>query len=428
MPDPVRWLTVQHGPHTVDLALPSDVPIGLLLPSIVDLFGRGAADETCQWHLSLVGQQRLDESTSLYDNAISDGELLVLTTTVMPAPVFAPDDPWRVVVETADNDCARRQVSTTTICAFATALGSAALMWSGTVTHAVSHVNTAGVIAAATASAARLVRSDAIVAVTLAAIAVVFAGVAGFLVVPGDSTTANGLLASAVASTLSILLLRIIGCGTVCLTALAALSALASAASACAVALTLSVTATGALLTTLGLGALAAAAKLSIAVAGLAPAMSGSDDRFEESRAVNAHQTLTGLVLGSVGATALGSALAAVESRGAMLAAVAGVAVLLRSRTHIDALRRTALILGGTVAIASSCVHAVICAPEQANWVCLLGTAVSVWVLCGGIGMAANPLVRRAIEALEYLALAAVIPLACWVAGLYASVRGLSLP
>ena len=83
MPDPLCRLSVAAGPHTVDLALPREAPVGLLLPSIVDLVHRGtvAADEGRQWHLSRVGQQRLDEATSLHDNAIRDGELLLLTTT-----------------------------------------------------------------------------------------------------------------------------------------------------------------------------------------------------------------------------------------------------------------------------------------------------------------------------------------------------------
>jgi hypothetical protein len=49
--------------------------------------------------------------------------------------------------------------------------------------------------------------------------------------------------------------------------------------------------------------------------------------------------------------------------------------------------------------------------------------------MLGGLaGAAANPLARRAIDIAEYLALAAVVPLACWVAGLYGLIRGLSLP
>jgi hypothetical protein len=34
----------------------------------------------------------------------------------------------------------------------------------------------------------------------------------------------------------------------------------------------------------------------------------------------------------------------------------------------------------------------------------------------------------RALERLEYAALVAVVPLACWVCGVYAMVRGMHLP
>ena len=36
-----------------------------------------------------------------------------------------------------------------------------------------------------------------------------------------------------------------------------------------------------------------------------------------------------------------------------------------------------------------------------------------------------SPVLRRAAELVEYAAIAAVIPLACWVCGLYAAMRGL---
>ena len=70
MPGPVCRLSIQHGPDSVDLALPSDTLIGALLPSIVDLVHRGpvAAVEGRQWYLSRVGQEQLDEATSLCDN------------------------------------------------------------------------------------------------------------------------------------------------------------------------------------------------------------------------------------------------------------------------------------------------------------------------------------------------------------------------
>ncbi|MGZ4526679.1 MAG: type VII secretion integral membrane protein EccD, partial [Mycobacterium sp.] len=38
-----------------------------------------------------------------------------------------------------------------------------------------------------------------------------------------------------------------------------------------------------------------------------------------------------------------------------------------------------------------------------------------------------QPLARRSVEALEWLALVAMVPLTCWICGLYGAVRGLNL-
>jgi type VII secretion integral membrane protein EccD len=433
MPDPLCRVSLQHGPHTVDVALPSDAPVGVLLPSIVDLVGRGtvATHEGRQWHLSRVGQGSLDETVSLHDNAVRDGEVLLLTTTSIPLAVLVPDDPCRAVIDIADSDDAPTRVAATAAGAASALLGASALGWSGIATHAMRHVVTAGVIATATAIGAiavRRVHYDSTVCATLSVIAVVFAATAGFLVVPGGPSTAGSLLAAAVACSTSVLLLRITRCGAIPLTALATSAALTSAASACAVAWMSSVTTIGAALATLSLGTLGVAARLSIAAAGLAPAMSSSDDREEDPRAVKAHQTLTGLVFGSAAAATLGCALVASDPKGAVLAAVVGLVLVLRTRTHIDPRRRIALLVGGAAAIATSCASVVVSAPGQANWICLVSTAVGVSALVGGFGTSANPVARRAVEVLEYLALAAVVPLACWAGGLYGFIRGLSLP
>ena len=42
--------------------------------------------------------------------------------------------------------------------------------------------------------------------------------------------------------------------------------------------------------------------------------------------------------------------------------------------------------------------------------------------------VAVSPVGRRSVELLEYLALAVVVPLACWICGLYGAARGLNLP
>jgi hypothetical protein len=102
--------------------------------------------------------------------------------------------------------------------------------------------------------------------------------------------------------------------------------------------------------------------------------------------------------------------------------------MVLRARTHIDMRRRTALVVGGMAASAAGLILVVVSAPGQGSWVCLLVTAVGLSMLGAALGATVNPLAGRAVDVLEYLALASVVPLACWVVGLYGLIRGLSLP
>src|SRR4051794_35892141 len=138
MPDPLCRVSVQHGPHTVDLTLPSETPIGLLLPSIVDLVNRGtvAVGEARQWQLSRVGESRLDAATSLHDNAIRDGDLLLLTTSCTPAPVWVEGEPWHTVSDAADTAWMPKPVTKATASMCAAVLGATTLVWSGVVTGA----------------------------------------------------------------------------------------------------------------------------------------------------------------------------------------------------------------------------------------------------------------------------------------------------
>lgn len=436
MPDPLCRLSVQHGPDTVDLALPSETPVGMLMPSIVDLVHRGpvAANEARQWHLSRVGEERLDAAASLHDNAVRDGDLLLLTTTATPSPVLIEGETWHTVSDVADTGRIPPRVTAAAASLCAAVLGAAALLWSGTLTHATGQVVTGGALAAAAAIGAvamRRANADPILCATLGVIAVVFAAATGFLAVPGSPSTANALLAAAVACMMSTLLLRVTRCGAICLTALATSTALTCAASACGVAWTLPFTPTGAVLSVLSLGTLAIAARASIAVAGLTPAVSSSNER-----AVAAHHTLTGLVIGSSGAAVLGAVFVVAGSAhhdrpwppGAIFAAIVGLVMVLRARTHIDTVRRGALVVGGIAAISAAAALVVFSAPGQANWIALVVTAIGMSFLGGLFGVMVNPLARRAVDVLEHLSLVAVAPLACWVAGLYGMIRGLSLP
>jgi NADH:ubiquinone oxidoreductase subunit 2 (subunit N) len=68
-------------------------------------------------------------------------------------------------------------------------------------------------------------------------------------------------------------------------------------------------------------------------------------------------------------------------------------------------------------------------APPHAWWCCALAVIAAVIALRRSEGeKSSNPVVRHGVQSLEYVALAAVVPLAFWVMDVYGLVRDLSLP
>ena len=107
-------LTVQgggdDGPPAVDLALPRNADVGLLVPSIVDLVHRDAAPAAARrWRLSRIGGSPLDESMTLNENDISDGDLLLLTAVEAPAPQWVTHDPCQSVAHASTTEVERQR-------------------------------------------------------------------------------------------------------------------------------------------------------------------------------------------------------------------------------------------------------------------------------------------------------------------------------
>ena len=430
MPDSMCRLAVRHESRCVEMTLPTDAPVGQLLPAVVDLVDPELST-SCVWHLSRVGQPSLNETMSLRDSAVHDGELLLLTTERVPPPTKLPDEPCQAIIEAADDRTVPNRLRAAAFLCVS-ALVVLALVWSGIATHASGHVVAAAVTAVAAAFGAVVLRRlDPSV---LSVVAVMFGAAAGFLAVPAGPGAPRLLLAAAVGGTTAILLHRITRCAAPWLSAPVTVGALTSAAAACGVAWRLPISTTGAVLATLSLAALGLAARFSITAAGLAPALPNldrDDIAAAEAQAITAHRSMTGLVIGSAAAAAIGTVLVASGSipdsrpSAVVFAIIVGLVMVLRARTHVDARRRTALVACGMMAIAAGCAIVVAAAPERAQWVCLLVAAPSLSTLGAATG---NPLARRTIEVLEYAALAAVVPAACWVGGLYAVARQVNLP
>jgi type VII secretion integral membrane protein EccD len=446
MPQSLCRLTIQCaeiGGVGIDLALPGDACVGDLMPSIIEVVhgDRGGCVVDSGHRLSRIGGFLLDESRSLRDNDIHDGDLLMLTATEPDPPQWVTLDSAEFVAQAAEAGPTSRKLPV--VCAlFMAGIGATAIVWSAASAGSAAHTVTAcGLSAAAAISAvvARRTQPAALMCPALGITAVLFAALAGFLAVPGEPGAPHALLTSAATLATAILVLRVTRCGTELFTAVISTAGLFAGIAAIGVAWRLSLPAAGASLAVLSLAILGAAPRLSMAVAGIRPLPPDVDD-IETcppplTRTQLAHQTLTGLVAGISLATALGAVLVAAGHfrhadsllSAASFAAVVGSALLLRTRTHAQPVRGAVLAVSGLVSIATGFAVVVRSLPAHGWWVGVVATAAGAVALSQLIGLTVSPSMRRAAEVTEYIALALVVPVACWAGGLYHVVRGLGL-
>ena len=230
------------------------------------------------------------------------------------------------------------------------------------------------------------------------------------------------------------------GTGSTPLTGIVTTSLLCTATSAAAIAWHLDAVASGALLAALALAALSSAPRVAILLTRIAPAPPDTDGvdaptDVEGVRATLAHEMLTGMIVGAAVAAAMGTVLVGSGSAYAhefsvAIAAFGGViatTLLLRARTHIGTVRRSALVSSGFICMATVFAITVMTAPRHGHWFGALAAVAGAAFLIPLLGLMPSLAVRRAAELVEYATLAAVIPLACWIAGVFGLVRNLAL-
>jgi hypothetical protein len=363
----LRRVAVHTDTGRADLALPAAVPVAALIASVIDLMPRRDGPHAPRpYRLGLPGRAPLDPSKSLAQQGIHDGAVLVLAR--------AGD-----IVADARFDDPAEQVA-------------------ATVREALSPWNPA---------ARRL---------TAALAASGLAGVAGFVAVPGGPGTPNALLAVTAAGTVAAAAVPSSGCSGPVRATLCCLAGLAVAAAvvgmACA-ATGISLQAAGAVGTAVAVGVVRMAGRIALAT---------------RRPTREAHDLLTGLVAASAAAVVLGSLGVAARQPdpgpvGVAFAAVAGLALLLRARSHSDSRQIAALLAGGVTTIGIAVLTA-----GSGPWPAAVALALAGITLWAGFAAPpASPLSRRGAEVLESLALGALVPLACWLCGVYGAVRGLSL-
>jgi type VII secretion integral membrane protein EccD len=438
MPESLCRLTVaacsDDAYCAVDLALPTDMDIGQLMPQLVDIVHRDKALPLTgrRWRLSRLGDSPLDESMTLNDSSIHDGEVLLLMAVDPSSPEWVACDPSHALARRGSGgEGLALRVVPPICCVLLGAIGAATLAWSAARTASAAQIITATCIAVAAAAGAVVVRRLRHLAVPLSLVAVIFTAAVGFRAVPPGPPGTDLLLASAAVFSVTILLLRLTGCGRACLTTIATVSALIGAVAAAVVMWRLQPNAGGAALATMSLAVLGFAPRLSMALNGIGP----STPTIDDADAGFTHRTLSGLICGASVAASLGAASVALGQlrdpgsalRDTTFTAVIALILLLRVRTHADDIRCIGLAVSAIVAAAAGFAAAAVSAPGQAHLIGALAAAAGTAALGCLLGLTISPIVARTVEVVEYLALAAVVPLACWVGGIFGLARGLAL-
>lgn len=435
MSDGVRVVSVygETEESLVDLTLPAQIPLAALLPDIVDLAGPGSGAQDRPWRLARIDGPALDHRMTLVEQGVEDGDLLLLSAAEITTPGVERKDLLSRILAAAPAPPSR---------AVRPALGSVSaalgvLACVGAPAGSLVAMTTVAVLLAGALLAAIIWargHSASPAGAPLSALAVTLAAVCGFRAVPGDTSVAHVALAATTAATISLILLRCRAGQTTAMTAVACLSVVVGAVSLGAVLWPMPGASVGALLVLSALVGLGAAPRISVLLARLAPATAVSVDAHDH-RAAMGHRVLAGLVMGCstlaaggavvVGWAAVGGSTPRLAAT--VLCAVAGVAVMLRARTYASGRCRYALLIAGSTCSACTLAVIVLVAPHYAHWVGAVLVGAGAAVLMRDDRPEPSPVAVRAIELLEYGALAAVTPLACAVLGVFSLVREMSL-
>ena len=412
---------------SADLVLPAQCPVAhhAVHQRGQELGDRASVAEAVRWYLAPVAGLPLDPTKSLHDNGVRDGDLMLLTDEPAPPPRVTTGAPTDAVIAAIRPPAPRAggweaAIATTVLLALASTLcwvgctsGDEPALW----------VSAAIALSAAVAAVAGWVTAPLSDALSVGAVG--HTAVTGALAAAGFSWPVVVAVAAAAALAMAVCLAMALGRSGIA--AVSATTGCAAAAGAIMLAAIIGalcsgdVATIGALLTGTSLAALTGAASLAVTLAGIGPARRAVGPR----RAQAAHRLLTGLTAGWCGTAMVGVALVAAQGRYQVLTGIfaiaVGTALILRQRVHLDPVRRRVLIGAGLAALGIALFVAVSASPTTAPWWCC-GVAVAGATLIHLQDRQWNPVMRSVIRGIEYIATAAVLPLAAWLAGVYDAV------
>lgn len=447
----LRRVCVHAGDLAVDLALPAAMPVATLIPSIIDILDSRSDNPfptatAVRYQLCRPGSSALPASTTLAQNDIRDGAVLVLYRSAADIPAPAFDDPAEAVSEALDTaapgwnrQAARLSGAVAAGCI--TGIGCLTLVRNALSSNAAGTsavAALAGFVALSAAALAHRAYRDPIAGLTLSVITIAFAAVAGMLAIPGAPGAAHALLGAMTAVVASVLAMRATGGGVVTLAALSCFAVAVALAMLAAVLTAAPLHVIGSVSALLSLGLLEASARLSLTLAGMSAHL--TVDQIEPaadslaSKAIRADAWLTSLLAAFSASATTGAIITALAGRGASrpgciaLAALTGVVLLLRT---LNDRRNTVMFVISGIATAGT-TFAIVASglPARGAWIAgvtALAAAAAIYLGFVAPTRPLGPVARRGVEVLECLVLVAMVPLTCWVCGLYSAVRSMDL-
>jgi type VII secretion integral membrane protein EccD len=446
------------APRTrIDLALPTDVPLADLLPTLLHVTGNDfAGDGTAggAWALSRLGGAALDSSRTPAQLQVHDGELLYLRPRGGEAPMLVFDDVVDAVATAAGDRTGRWKPATTRL--FGLGLGIAALL-AGAVAlpftappRSVAAVIALGVMLALLGVAVVLSRAvgDSRAGVAFAATATVYAASGGLLVMLGDRPLSALTPAHLLISVAIVLLVTVLGAIGVADAAPLFLGiAIVSVAMGVTVTLALvsgaNLAATAAIVATIAFATMPALPMLAYRSAGLpiptVPTEPEELKRDNESvdgarvlqRTVRADSLLTAMLAGlsAIGATAA-LLVAGNGTAGMLFSAILGLILLARARYFGSRAQRLWLLCAGALSVAAAGMSFFSLIEYPLRLVVILGVTLTVAAISTGFGLAnsdrkQSPVWGRTLDILEVILILGLVPMAVWVSGLYAWIRAI---
>ncbi|KUN29794.1 type VII secretion integral membrane protein EccD [Streptomyces antibioticus] len=462
-------LTVRGPARTIDLAVPADVPVADLLPTLLRYAGEGSGEapggdveerglDHGGWVLQRLGERPLDEEGTLKSLDLKDGEVLHLRPHDAALPEVRLDDLVDGIANvTRDRlhawtpEAGRRLLLGLAVATLVVGLGVLAWPGGSAAVRAAAAGASGLLLLAGAASAARAV-GDRAAGAALGYMAGPFLALAAFLVPGGDLSGPQAqevlgsrlLAAGAAGAGGAVLALAVTAVSAPLFLATALVAVFAALAGAAIGVFGLSVDGTAAAVAALVvlLGGFVPA--LSFRLAGMRmPALPGSAQQLQEgiepyegrdvaTRTELASGWMTALygASGAVGAGCLVALALRPSLPEALTAGVLSLLLLLHGRGMVNVRQRLALVLPGALGAALLAGTAAHAAGPDGRPLLLAGLlalaavlAIASWTVPGRRML---PYWGRAAELLHSGLAIAVLPLTLWVLGVFGTLRAIS--